>query len=292
MRILEIADFLAANPIIANPKDGTLLVLIPEGEFLAGGPRYSDEGGDVFPVPLPAYYLAVCPVTNAQYLRFIEETGHPPPDQGTRGSPFLLPPVIWSGSQVIDTRSQEPVEWTGPWLHDEADREKPIWKGRSFSPGKADHPVVGVSWEDAVAYCRWAGMRLPSELEWEKGARGTDGRPYPWGDAWEKSLCRNRRDRGSETTCSVWSYPEGVSPWGLYQMAGNVWEWCTDWYEGNAYDRYREGDLTPPESGNSRVWRGGSWIGRDAGGFRCAARSGCSPSNRCNFGGFRCALSL
>ena len=138
-------------------------------------------------------------------------------------------------------------------------------------PAKPDHPVVGVSWEDAVAYCDWAGLSLPTELQWEKGARGTDGRRYPWGNGWDASKCRNAENTWA--TCGVWEYPQGRSPYGLFQMSGNVLEWCADWYDEKAYERYAKGDLTLPSAGSHRVLRGGAW-GCDPGAvFRCAYRN-------------------
>jgi formylglycine-generating enzyme required for sulfatase activity len=196
--------------LIVNEKDASLLLLMPRGKFLAGGTGIG-EGGGVFEVELPPHYLGLRPVTNAQYGRFVQQTGHRPPDttdHGTGGHP------LW----------------------------KAIWKGKEFPPEDADHPVVCVSWEDAQAYCAWAGLRLPSELEWEKGPRGVDGRVYPWGNEWDATKCQNNHNRSTATSASVWNYGVGSSPWGLLQMSGNAWEWCEDWYDGNVYDRYRKGD--------------------------------------------------
>ena len=243
--------------MLINPKDGTPLVRIPAGEFLAGGNEHLDEGGRLFSITLPTYYLAVHPVTNQQYARFVAETGHRPPERTKVGHP--------------------------------------VWTDGSYPEEKAPHPVVCVSWSDARAYCEWARLRLPTELEWEKGARGLDGRDYPWGDDWQQAWCQNNFKRHEETTCSVWGHPEGASPWGCYQMAGNVWEWCEDWYDNLAYSRYVAGDLALPMAGTRRVCRGGSWNSAEARAFRCCHRyynQGRDPEHRVPFQGFRCALTV
>jgi formylglycine-generating enzyme required for sulfatase activity len=210
------------------------MVLIPASEFLMGSDPNVDQYSDNEEQPqhtlhLPDYYLAKTPVTNAQYAAFMQATGHEQPDH---------------------------------------------WEGRKPPSGKEDHPVVKVSWHEAVAYCRWMAevtgktYRLPSEAEWEKGARGSDGRIYPWGNQWDARRC-NSAEGGPGDTTPVGAYPKGASPYSLLDMAGNVFEWTRSFALIYPYDP--ESGLEDKEGGGTVVIRGGAFpFGVPF--VRCAAR--------------------
>lgn len=213
---------------IENQKDGSLLVWVPGGPFLAGE-------NPIFEISVPGFYISQACVTNSQYGLFVRETGYRSPELSNFGSP--------------------------------------VWRNGRYPEDMSEHPVVCVDWNDAQAYCRWADLRLPGELEWEKASRGVDGRQFPWGNQWHSEKCRHFNNKGTGTTECVWAFPAGASDFGCFQMSGNVWEWCQDSYAADTFDRYRRGDPTPPEDTGRRVARGGSWLNHDvAGYFHCASR--------------------
>ncbi|MBN1582339.1 MAG: formylglycine-generating enzyme family protein [Anaerolineae bacterium] len=234
------------------------LCLVPAGTFLMGskggeGHRSEHPQHRVY---LDGYYVGRYPVTNAQYALFVQESGHRVPYQEGE----------WVRSYCWNLKKQRP----------------PI--------GKETHPVVLVDWNDAMAYCQWAALRLPTEAEWEKAARGTDGRRHPWGDQWDKTKCNLWTGKGWETT-PVDAYPQGASPYGVLDMVGNVEEWCADWYDGSYYAHSPDRNPQGPESGTCRVLRGGSWLDLLIL-ARCAFRHWNLPAGRLDLVGFRCVLPL
>ena len=231
-------------------KDGAPMVLVPAGEFVRGSPP-GEGDDDEHPqkrIYLDAFYMDKYEVTTARYADFL------------RVSP----------------------------------REKPeYWE--QVNPNKHGNlPVVGVNWDDARAYCEWAGKRLPTEAEWEKAARGTDGRKYPWGNQSPTPRLANYDKDWSPSTmykdrlAHVDGYDSGKSPYAVYHMAGNVWEWVADWYDKNYYSTSPNRNPKGPNSSERKVLRGGSWITIPRN-LRSALRYYDSPPTRLANLGVRCA---
>lgn len=222
----------------------------------------SDEQ-PVHSVYLDAYWIDRTEVTNAMYAAFLNEQGNQS-----------------EGEEI--------------WPDDDDEDILIIMEGGSWQPlsGYEDHPVIMVSWYGAQAYCEWAGRRMPSEAEWEKAARGTDGRMYPWGNESPSGNMANYLggDDGNDSPASVGSYLEGVSPYGALDMAGNVAEWVNDWYVEDYYSISPKNNPAGPSSGEGRVIRGGSWAMHED--FLYSAyRSDTNPDSTSSDYGFRCAVS-
>ena len=274
---------------VVTSNDGAEMALVPAGAFWMGSDRAEVDrfvevckkagqqeahckvwSVEEFPrhrVTLDAFYIDRYEVTNALFERFVRSTGHRTIAEREGNS------WVWQ---------QKDNKWQ--WVKvDGAEWRKPAGPGSGAEP---NHPVVHVSWHDADAYCKWAGKRLPTEAEWEKAARGTDGRRYPWGEAWDAAKANG--DMTVRTTRPVGSYAGGVSPYGLYDMAGNVAEWVGDWFDANYYQRSPERNPRGPDSGQRRVLRGGHWVS-SPNTLRAAPRDRSAPVTRGTSFGFRCA---
>ena len=263
--------------------DGMTQVYVPEGDFEMGSTVNEDEEPPRT-VSLDAFWLDQTEVTNAMFAQFAAETGYKTSAENGSGAGY------WS----VDgwKKANFGVYWQQP-------------RGPSTSiEGMDNYPVVQISWEDAAAYCNWAGRRLPSEAEWEKAARGTDGHEYPWGSQPPAGDLANLADsnlpyKDSDYSINdsnlfvapVGSYPNGASFYGALDMAGNVWEWVADWYALEYYGTAPSENPPGPADGSERVRRGGSW-GSTAADLRAANRKANRPDLAVDDNGFRCAVNV
>lgn len=284
------------------------MILIPEGTFFMGSTNQDIEDllktdrtieAERLESEMPqrevyvsAYLIDKYPVTNEQYKRFIASGGY-------------TQRAFWSNAgwqYIVQARPQENHEL------------------ESVLTGEPEYPVVNVSWYEAEAFARWTGKRLPTEAEWEKAARGTDGRRYPWGNVFDKTRL-NCAEAKLERPTSVTQYPQGQSVYGCFDMVGNVWEWVADWYDSQYYRHAPTKDPQGPTMGEKnpyfgrpeevgisiyelkpspaskalspcKVLRGGSWNGSGVVHVRCANRDYDEPAYKNDTIGFRCARSL
>src|SRR5271157_2428964 len=245
------------NPSVYTDSHSVTMLLVPKGEFTMG-PNGSGASHIVY---LDEYYIDKYEVTNALY------------------------------SACVNTGACQPPTSI-------ASSSRPSYFG---NPKFDSYPVIYVTWDMANTFCQWSGARLPTEAEWEKAARGTDGRIYPWGNEFNgnflnfcdincsQSWANKNYNDGYADTAPVGSYPQGASPYGALDMAGNVYEWVADWYSENYYSASPVTNPTGPSSGQGKIMKGGAWS--DAASTNATSQVNFSPSSSFDFAGFRCAHS-
>lgn len=276
------------------------LVDVPAGVFTMGNDDATNDPADGegprHDVELGAYRIGATTVTNDDFRAFVDATGHRT-DAEKYGNSFVFGGLL--PDDFPPTRGVAAAPW---WREVEGATWNRPEGPQSNVDGRGDHPVVHVSWNDAVAYCAWAGVRLPTEAEWERAARG--GRadaPFPWGDDLEpdgehRMNVFQGRFPGENTEADGWA---GTSPvrsyapngFGLFQTTGNVWEWCSDWFDPRYYARSDRHDPRGPDRGTAKVMRGGSYLCHHSycRRYRVDARSANQPDASTGNIGFRVA---
>ncbi len=259
----EQGNALAAEPLPSTltGKDGAPMALIAEGSFAMGVPKAARDGGmderpnhDVF---VDSFYMDIYEVTNGRYLQFVTDTGHRVPQHPT-------------------------------------DANRGLWQGNMMPESVTDLPVINVDWFDSAAYCEWAGKRLPTEAEWEKAAKGDNDWRFAWGDMEPTNEHANFNQvawRGEATLVQVGMYEKGKSPYGIYDVAGNVWEWVSDWYQVDYYSHSPTHNPQGPETGKDKTLRSSGWQGETPQ-MRVFTRIKSVPTDRNDSTGFRCAQAI
>jgi len=241
---------------ITNEVDGSKMALVPGGEFMMGGDQelgFLDEL-PVHKAKVGDFYIDQNEITNEQYKKFVDKTGHRIP------------------ANAVDPNFD-------------------LWQDKAPMPEVPKQPVVNVSWEDATAYCKWAGKRLPTEAEWERACRGSDGRMFPWGNKSPKEVAAAEFSRpwnNSKSYAAAGSLAATASPYGVMDMSGSAAEWVADWYDARYYRQAPAENSAGPAAGAYRVVRGGSSFDAEFY-LRCVDRDFDMVSDRTKLVGFRCA---
>ena len=267
---------LGIGSTMESPVDGSLLVYVPEGQFQMGSEDGYEDERPAHMVNLDAFWIGQTEVTNAMFSTFLNAEGNQ-------------------------------MEAGGSWLDVDDENAQILWVGGQWKPvsGFGDYLVIEVTWYGAQAYCKWAGGRLPTEAEWEKTARGLDGRDWPWGNQFDSSVvnlddetnvdeetiaCTAFGCDGYRVSAPVGSFPGGASPYGALDMAGNVWEWVLDWYDPEYYPKSPVNNPAGPTSGSVRGVRGGSWLNYELDPLT-TLRQWHNPADSTYAIGFRCVFS-
>jgi sulfatase modifying factor 1 len=282
------------------------MIKVEAGPFLMGtedSDCWRDDGeGIIREVEVKAFYLDATTVTAEAFGRFVEATGYVTDAERFGWSYVFMLQLPKSRQRKLKANTVQNLRW---WYAIEG----ACWR-RPEGPGsnglkRLDHPVTHVSWNDAIAYCRWAGKRLPTEAEWEKAARGgLISQRYPWGNELTpggKHRCNIWQGRFPEENTGAdgyqWTAPARCFPangYGFYNMSGNVWEWCSDWFSPTwPYTGTRD-NPAGPASGESKLMKGGSFLCHDSycNRYRVAARTANTPDSSTTNCGFRCALDV